>query len=71
MPYAPIILDLAMPRDAQFVMASLVSSGTTRGERRSKKCVDHFRTRRESDRNWSSWLQIAVDQLPENRARAL
>src|SRR3954453_12659203 len=34
-PIAPIILDLAVPRDAQFVMASLVSSGTTRGEPRS------------------------------------
>ena len=32
MPIAPIILDLAVPRDAHFVMASLVSSGTTRGE---------------------------------------
>src|SRR3954452_16338604 len=29
---APKALDLAEPRDAQFVMASLVSSGTTRGE---------------------------------------
>jgi hypothetical protein len=28
---APKVLDLAVPRDAQFVMASLVSSGTTRG----------------------------------------
>jgi hypothetical protein len=37
----------------------------------SKKCVDRFRTRRESDRNWVSWLQIALDQLPENCARAL
>ena len=37
----------------------------------SKKCVDRFRTRRESDRNWVSWLQITLDQLPENRARAL
>src|SRR5258708_4172471 len=31
-PTAPKVLDLAVPRDAQFVMASLVSSGTTRGE---------------------------------------
>jgi hypothetical protein len=31
-PTAPKVLDLAEPRDAQFVMASLVSSGTTRGE---------------------------------------
>jgi hypothetical protein len=37
----------------------------------SKKCVDRFRTRRESDRKWVSWLQIAFDQLPENRARVL
>jgi hypothetical protein len=34
----------------------------------SKKCG---RTRRESDRNLVSWLQIALDQLPESRARAL
>src|SRR5258708_21826717 len=33
-PTAPKVLDLAVPRDAQFVMASLVSSGTTRGEPR-------------------------------------
>src|ERR1700720_964465 len=31
-PTAPKVLDVAEPRDAQFVMASLVSSGTTRGE---------------------------------------
>src|SRR6266404_9143071 len=31
-PTAPKVLDLAEPRDAQFVMASLVSSGTTRDE---------------------------------------
>jgi hypothetical protein len=31
-PTAPKALDLAEPRDAQFVMASLASSGTTRGE---------------------------------------
>src|SRR5882672_1353028 len=31
---APKVLDPAEPRDAQFVMASLVSSGTTRGEPR-------------------------------------
>jgi len=37
----------------------------------SKKCIDRFRTRRESDRNWLPWLQVALDQLPENRARAL
>jgi hypothetical protein len=37
----------------------------------SKKCVDRFRTRRASDRSWVGWLQIALDQAPENRARAL
>ena len=37
----------------------------------SKKCVDRFRTRRESDSTWLPWLQIAFGQLPENRARAL
>ena len=71
-PIAPIILDLAEPRDAQFVMARLFWSGTTRGEPRLfQKCVDRFRARSESDRNWVGWLQIAFDQPPENRARAL
>jgi hypothetical protein len=37
----------------------------------SEKCVDRFRTRKESDRNWMGWLQLASDQLPENRARTL
>jgi hypothetical protein len=37
----------------------------------SKKCVDRFRARRENDRKWVGWLQIAFSQLPENRARAL
>lgn len=37
----------------------------------SKKCVDRFRVRRESDRNWVGWLQVAVNQLPKNRTRAL
>ena len=36
----------------------------------SKKCVDRFRARQESDRNWLPWLQIAF-QLPENRAKVL
>ena len=36
----------------------------------SKKCVDRFRVRRASDFNWLGWLQIALDQAPENRARA-
>lgn len=35
----------------------------------SKKCVDRFRARRESDRNWVGWLQITFNRLPENRAR--
>ncbi len=35
----------------------------------SKKCVDRFRARRASDRNWLPWLQIAL--ATENRARAL
>jgi hypothetical protein len=37
----------------------------------SKKCVDRFRIRRASDRNWLPWLQMALDQTTENRARAL
>jgi hypothetical protein len=37
----------------------------------SKKCVDCFRARRASDRKWLPWLQIAMDQATENRARAL
>jgi hypothetical protein len=37
----------------------------------SKKCVDRFRARRASDCNGLGWLQIALDQAPENRARAL
>ena len=36
----------------------------------SRKCVDRFRARRQSDRNWMGWLQITFDQLPENGARA-
>jgi hypothetical protein len=35
----------------------------------SKKCADRLRARRESDRNWVGWLQIAFNRLPENRAR--
>jgi hypothetical protein len=37
----------------------------------SKKCVDRFRARHQSDHNWVGWLQIASDHLPENRARSL
>lgn len=36
----------------------------------SRKCVDRFGARRQSDRNWIGWLQITFDQLPGNRARA-
>jgi hypothetical protein len=36
----------------------------------SRECVNRFRTRRQSDRNWLNWPQIPVDQLQENRARA-
>jgi hypothetical protein len=36
----------------------------------SRKCVDRFRTRRQSDRNWMGWLQITFDRVPENHARA-
>jgi hypothetical protein len=37
----------------------------------SRKCVDRFRARRASDCNWLGRLQFALDQAPENRARAL
>jgi hypothetical protein len=37
----------------------------------SRKCVDRFRARRERDANWVSWLPIAHNLLPENRARVL
>ena len=36
----------------------------------SSKCVNRFRARRQGDNNWLSWLQIPVNQLPQNRARA-
>jgi hypothetical protein len=36
----------------------------------SKKCVDRLRARRASDCNRLGWLQIALDQATENRARA-
>jgi hypothetical protein len=35
----------------------------------SRKCTDRVRARRISDRNWLPWLQVALDQVPENRAR--
>ena len=36
----------------------------------SRKCVDRFKARRQSDHNWMGWFQVAFDQSPENRARA-
>ena len=36
----------------------------------SRKCVNLFKARCQSDSNWLGWLQIPVNQLPENRARA-
>ena len=36
----------------------------------SRKCADRFRDRRQSDRNWIGWLQIAFDQSAEHRTRA-
>ena len=35
----------------------------------SKKCVDRFKARRESDRTWMGWLQSAFDQ-PAREPRA-
>jgi hypothetical protein len=35
----------------------------------SRKCIDRVRARRASDRNWLPWLQVALDPMPENRAR--
>ena len=35
----------------------------------SRKCADRLKARRQSDRNWMGWLQIAFES-PENRARA-
>jgi hypothetical protein len=37
----------------------------------SRACVDRFRSRRESDRVWLSWLRSGLDGLPEHRARVL
>ena len=33
----------------------------------SKKCVERFRARRESDRNWVGWHQLAIDPAREPR----
>ena len=37
----------------------------------SKTCVDRFRARRESDRNWLLWLQNSLTRTSENCARSL
>jgi hypothetical protein len=37
----------------------------------SRKCIDRFRARRASDRNWLGRLQIALDQAPRKPMRAL
>jgi hypothetical protein len=36
----------------------------------SKKCVSRLRARRASDCSWLGWLEIALDQATESRARA-
>ena len=36
----------------------------------SRKCVDRFKARRQSDHNWMGWFRIAFGQASENRARA-
>jgi hypothetical protein len=54
--------------DGKFV---LVRHYSWRTQFCSKKCVDRFRVHRASDRSRQPWLQIAFDQAPENRARAL
>jgi len=36
----------------------------------SRNCVDRFKARRQSDRNWIGWLQFSFDQSLESRARA-
>jgi hypothetical protein len=62
---------MAELRDARSVMASSVSSGTTRGELLfvPRSAFNLSKARRASDRRWLPWLQIALDQAPENRAR--
>jgi hypothetical protein len=37
----------------------------------SNECVDRFRVRRQSDRNWLGWLETAFELLPVKRARTL
>ena len=37
----------------------------------SKKCVDRFKARRQSDSKWLPLLRAGFEPLPENRAGAL
>ena len=36
----------------------------------SRKCVDRFKARRQSDHIWLGWFRSLSTQPPENRARA-
>ena len=36
----------------------------------SKKCVDRFRARQRSNRNWIGWLQLAAEERPANHRSA-
>jgi hypothetical protein len=49
----------------------LVRHYSWRNQLCSKKCIDRFSARGESDRDWVGWLQIAFSQLLGNRSRAL
>lgn len=35
----------------------------------SRTCVERFKTRRQGDRNWLTWLKIALNDTPEKHAR--
>jgi hypothetical protein len=37
----------------------------------SKKCVNRLKARRESDRSWLPWVQVASGELPDSGARVL
>jgi hypothetical protein len=37
----------------------------------TRACVERFRSRRESDRAWLSWVRIGLDRFPEHSARVL
>ncbi len=58
-------------RSGRAARCALVRYYSRRSPLCSGKCVDRFRARRASDRNWLGWLQIALDQAPDNRARGL